>query len=82
VPQQCNAVLIRPLADPRVAIDLRVLVVELLERELEERFGGNAVLNRLEAEAWVDMLARGEIPRTEALAAVLQEEPVPGGVVR
>lgn len=74
MPQELKEATIRPLRDPQVAIDLRSLAIEVLERELAARAGGNAVLNRLEAEAWVDMLARGEIRGAEALSPAFMAE--------
>lgn len=55
---------VRPLLDPRVAIDVRSILARELEREIGLRCGGNAVLNRLEAEAWADRLTmRGTLQR-------------------
>jgi len=53
---------VRPmLADGR-AIDVREALVRAIEREISRRFGGNSVLNRLEAEAQLELLlgARGD----------------------
>jgi len=47
---------IHPLRNPQISIDVREVLVAALERELADRCGGNAVLNRLEAEQRVDAM--------------------------
>lgn len=42
---------VRPLVDPETTLDLTDAVVAAIARELGDAFGGNAVLNRLEADA-------------------------------
>jgi hypothetical protein len=49
---------VRPLLDPKRTIDLHEVFVRAIERELEQRFSGNSVLNRLEAEAQLAALLR------------------------
>lgn len=49
---------VRPLLDPKRTIDLHEVFVRAIERELEQRFSGNSVLNRLEAEAQLTALLR------------------------
>ena len=49
---------VRPLLDPKRTIDLHEVFVRAIERELERRFSGNSVLNRLEAEAQLAALLR------------------------
>lgn len=49
---------VRPLLDPKRPIDLHEVFVRAIERELEQRFSGNSVLNRLEAEAQLAALLR------------------------
>ena len=61
-PEDIDRVPVRPmLADGR-AIDVREAMVRAIEREISRRFGGNSVLNRLEAEAQLELLlgARGD----------------------
>ncbi len=43
--------LVRPLVDPETTLDLTDAVIDAVARELGNAFGGNAVLNRLEAAA-------------------------------
>ena len=43
--------LVRPLVDPETTLDLTDAVIDAIARELGLAFGGNAVLNRLEAGA-------------------------------
>ena len=50
---------VRPLLAPERTIDLHEALVRAIERELERRFSGNSVLNRLEAEAQLAALLRG-----------------------
>ncbi len=40
---------VRPIVDPETTLDLTDAVVDAIARELGGAFGGNAVLNRLEA---------------------------------
>ena len=57
-----NADLVRlpvhPLLEPDSTIDVHDAVVRAIEQELERRFSGNSVLNRLEAEAQLAALLR------------------------
>ncbi len=50
--------IVRPLANPRIRLDLSDCLVEAIARELGRRFGGNPLLNRLEAEAHLGQLLR------------------------
>lgn len=47
---------VRPLLANGRAIDVREALVGAIERELSACFGGNSVLNRLEAEAQLELL--------------------------
>jgi len=49
---------VHPLLAPESTIDVHDAVVRAIERELELRFSGNSVLNRLEAEAQLAALLR------------------------
>lgn len=49
---------VHPLLAPESTIDLHEALVQAIERELERRFLGNSVLNRLEAEAQLAALLR------------------------
>ena len=42
---------VRPLLDPERTIDLHDTLVRAIEQEISQRYKGNSVLNRLEAEA-------------------------------
>jgi hypothetical protein len=45
---------IRPLSEPERSINLSELLVEALASEIARHSGGHPVLDRLEAEAWLD----------------------------
>jgi len=49
---------VRPLANPRIRLDVSDCLIDALARELGRRFGGNPLLNRLEAEAHLGQLLR------------------------
>ena len=49
---------VHPLLEPDSTIDVHDAVVRAIEQELERRFSGNSVLNRLEAEAQLTALLR------------------------
>jgi len=59
MPTRDTPPVIHPLLDRSISIDPRALLADAIERELATRCGGNAVLDRLEAEAWADALTRG-----------------------
>ncbi|MCE2881847.1 MAG: hypothetical protein LW636_05765 [Planctomycetaceae bacterium] len=46
--------------------DLRAFLVEALADELGRRFGGNRVLNTIEADRFIDCFSRGEPPLAAA----------------
>jgi len=48
--------LLRPLVAPEQPIDMHDVLRDAIERELQRRFGGNAMLDRLEAEAQLERL--------------------------
>lgn len=47
---------VRPLLSDGRAIDVHEAMVRAIEREISRCFGGNSVLNRLEAEAQLELL--------------------------
>lgn len=57
------AEVLRPLRDPRSSFRIRPILVDALSKALDERCGGNGVLNRLEAEAWLDRWVHSERAR-------------------
>jgi hypothetical protein len=57
--------IVRPLANPRIRLDLSDCLVEAIARELGRRFGGNPLLNRLEAEAHLGQLLRAQQAHAE-----------------
>jgi len=79
--------LVRPLVDPDTTLDLTDAVTEAIARELARAFGGNAVLNRLEAGAHLGSLLEqagraveaavrtpvGTTPRVSPAGSVRQE---------
>ena len=50
--------IVRPLANSRIRLDVGDCLVDAIARELGRRCGGNAMLNRLEAEAHLANLLR------------------------
>ena len=51
-------VTIRPIAEPAREVDVTECLIRAIEAEIAARYGGNAVLNRLEAEGHVARLLR------------------------
>lgn len=51
-------VTIRPIAEPARELDVTECLIRAIEAEIAARYGGNAVLNRLEAEGHVARLLR------------------------
>ena len=51
----------QPFSDPLVKIDVRACLVEALAHAIDGHCGGNAVLNRLEAEACADQFLSADI---------------------
>jgi hypothetical protein len=59
--------LVRPLVDPETTLDLTDAVADAIARELGRAFGGNPVLNRLEADAHLaSLLAAATRPSPDA----------------
>lgn len=65
---------IRPSAEPARELDLTECLVAAIEREIAERFGGNPVLNRLEAEGHLARLL-GEQPSASSSPSTNQGKP-------
>lgn len=51
-------VTIRPIAEPAREVDVTECLIRAIEAEIAARYGGNAILNRLEAEGHVARLLR------------------------
>lgn len=78
---------IHPISEPERSIDLSELLVEALAAEIARYSGGHPVLDRLEAEAWLDQSIgptwRGEHrERKETDDGGFDASPVPGRGLR
>ena len=67
--------LVRPIVDPETTLDLPDAVADAIARELGRAFGGNAVLNRLEAGAHLASLLAAATRRLDDE----RTESAPGG---
>jgi len=79
--------IVRPLVDPETTLDLTDAVIDAIARELGRAFGGNAVLNRLEAGAHLGSLlasaarrSSGERMDSEPRGREHAPQPVPLGL--